>query len=205
MESRGDNGSDEHPAISQASDVEASVTVVVAFYNEADTLLELVSGIDAQLAAGNRAYEIVLVDDGSLDGGCEVVRSLCASNPNLRLIRLARNFGKAAALSAGMSAARGEIVITMDADLQDDPRDIPRFLAELDSGCDVVSGWKKTRKDPLSKTIPSRVFNWMVRLAFNLALHDVNCGFKAYRRPAVKRLHLYGELHRFPPALLHAA
>jgi glycosyltransferase involved in cell wall biosynthesis len=115
-----------------------------------------------------------------------------------------RNFGKASALSAGIAHCRGDVVITMDADLQDDPKELPHFLQEIDAGHDVVSGWKQIRNDPISKTLPSKFFNYLIRKTFRLDLHDINCGFKAYTRPAARALNLYGELHRFTPALLHA-
>jgi glycosyltransferase involved in cell wall biosynthesis len=151
------------------------------------------------------AYEILLVYDGSTDRGPGIARSLCATYPQIRMICFNRNFGKAAALSAGIAHARGEIIVTMDADLQDDPKEIPRFLQEIEAGYSVVSGWKKKRHDPLDKTFPSKIFNLIVRKTFALDLHDINCGFKAYTREAAMSLRLYGELHRFTPALLHGA
>lgn len=179
------------------------VSIVVPFYNEEDSLAELAAEIRQTMTALNTDYEIIFVDDGSTDRGAGVVRKLCASNPQVRLIRFNRNFGKAAALSAGLAHARGQVIITMDGDLQDDPNEIGRMLDEIDNGYDVISGWKKKRLDPLDKTFPSRIFNWLVRVTFQLDLHDINCGFKAYTREAAKSLHLYGELHRFTPALLH--
>ena len=130
---------------------------------------------------------------------------LAAADPRVRAIRFRRNFGKAAALTAGFQAARGERIFTLDADLQDNPAEIPRFLARLDEGFDVVSGWKKTRHDPWHKVWPSRVFNWMVSNLTGCHLHDHNCGFKLYRREVVHEVGIYGELHRFVPVLAHAA
>jgi glycosyltransferase involved in cell wall biosynthesis len=179
------------------------ISIVIPFYNEKDSLAQLTAEIFSSMARIEIPFEILFVDDGSTDRGPEVVRELCALHPEVRLIRFRRNFGKAAALSAGIAHVRGRTVLTMDADLQDDPEEIPRFLNEIEAGKDVVSGWKRNRHDPFDKTLPSRVFNWMVRNAFKLDLHDINCGFKAYTREAAQYLRLYGELHRFTPALLH--
>ena len=178
------------------------VTIVIPFLNEADSISQLV---DEVLTVMDGPHEILLVDDGSNDNGPSIVRSICMAHPQVRMIRFNRNFGKAAALSAGFAHARGEIIITMDADLQDDPTEIPRFLKEIEAGYSIVSGWKKQRHDPLDKTFPSKIFNWIVRKTFALDLHDINCGFKAYTRDAALSLRLYGELHRFTPALLHGA
>lgn len=151
------------------------------------------------------AHEIILVDDGSDDGGELIAEALAELDPRVRVIRFTRNFGKAAALSAGFAEARGDVIVTMDADLQDDPKEIGRFLDKLGEGYDLVSGWKQTRHDPMGKTLPSKLFNRMTARLFEVDLHDINCGFKAYTRRAARHLNLYGELHRFTPALLHAA
>lgn len=148
--------------------------------------------------------EIVFVDDGSTDRSWEAICELSDADPQTEGIRFRRNFGKAAALSAGFAACRGDVVITMDADLQDDPREIPRFLAQLDAGDDVVSGWKRVRHDPWHKVLPSRVFNWLVSTLTGVHLHDHNCGFKAYRREIFDEVELYGERHRFVPVLAAA-
>lgn len=145
----------------------------------------------------------MFVNDGSTDAGPRIVASLCTTNRRIRLINFMRNFGKASALSAGFAHSRGEILVTMDADLQDDPKELPRFLEQIDAGYDVISGWKQVRHDPIGKTFPSKVFNYLVRKTFRLNLHDINCGYKAYTRRAAQALNLYGELHRFTPALLH--
>jgi glycosyltransferase involved in cell wall biosynthesis len=181
------------------------VTIVIPFLNEADSLVQLVDEVRSVMDGLGAPHEILLVDDGSTDDGPNIVRSMCTAHPQVRLVRFNRNFGKAAALSAGFAHARGEVIITMDADLQDDPKEIPRFLNEIEAGYGIVSGWKKKRHDPLDKTFPSRIFNWIVRKTFSLELHDINCGFKAYTRDAAMSLRLYGELHRFTPALLHGA
>jgi glycosyltransferase involved in cell wall biosynthesis len=148
-------------------------------------------------------YEILFINDGSTDGSASVLERLWRSDKHVKVLQLRRNFGKAAALAVGFEEAKGDIVITMDADLQDDPEEIPRLVACLRDGYDVVSGWKQDRQDPPSKTLPSRLFNWVVSRTTGLKLHDFNCGFKAYRREVVKNVRLYGELHRFIPALAH--
>ena len=177
------------------------ISFVVPFLNEQDTLEELHRRIAAEL--GDRPFEVVFVDDGSTDGSVKVIERLLASHPEVRLVQLRGNFGKAAALAAGFDHARGEIVFTLDADLQDDPKEIPRFLQKLDEGFDCVSGYKQVRHDPWHKVFPSRVFNAMVRALTGVPLHDVNCGFKCYRAEVVKNVRLYGELHRFVPVLAH--
>jgi dolichol-phosphate mannosyltransferase len=147
---------------------------------------------------------MIFVDDGSTDGSWEAIRTFAASDPRVRAIRFRRNFGKAAALDAGFRAARGQQVITLDADLQDDPHEIPRLLEKLGQGYDVVSGWKKKRNDPWHKVLPSRAFNWLVSRLTRVRLHDHNCGLKCYRREIFDEVRLYGELHRFVPVLAHA-
>jgi glycosyltransferase involved in cell wall biosynthesis len=172
--------------------------------DEAESLSDLISAIEGALADQPIDYEMIFVNDGSTDDGPHILETLSQTNPRIRLINFMRNFGKAAALAAGICHARGDVIVTMDADLQDDPRELPRFLEQIDAGYHVVSGWKQVRHDPLSKTLPSKVFNFLVQKTFKLDLHDINCGFKAYTRDAARALNLYGELHRFTPALLHA-
>ncbi|MEP9387072.1 glycosyltransferase family 2 protein [Mesorhizobium sp. KR9-304] len=179
------------------------VSIVVPVYNEQDSLAILCERIRAVMAAQAQDYEIIFVDDGSTDASPERLKELAGSLDNVRCIAFRRNFGKAAALDAGFAAASGEFVITMDADLQDDPQEIPNFIAKLNEGCDVVSGWKRVRNDPVHKTLPSRVFNAVVSRLSGVKLNDFNCGFKAYRAEALEGLSLYGELHRFIPVLLH--
>ncbi len=180
------------------------LSLVVPFYNEAESLPELIPRLIAvaEQVAGS-AYEIWLIDDGSTDGSFEVVRHFAQQKPQVRGIRFRRNYGKSAALAVGFAEARGRYVVTLDADLQDEPEEIPRLLARLEEGYDLVSGWKKHRQDPLSKTLPSRVFNAVVSMVSGLRLHDFNCGLKAYRSEVVKALHIYGEMHRYIPALAH--
>jgi dolichol-phosphate mannosyltransferase len=170
--------------------------------------VESLEALHGELAAVAREHgydlEIIFIDDGSTDGSWKLIERLAAADPRVRGIRFRRNFGKAAALSAGFDAAQGELVITLDADLQDDPREIPRFLAEIDKGLDCVSGWKQVRHDPWHKTGPSKVFNWLVGALTGVKLHDHNCGFKCYRREIFDEVRLYGELHRFVPVLAAA-
>ncbi|WP_237607455.1 glycosyltransferase family 2 protein [Roseimaritima sediminicola] len=180
------------------------VSVVVPLLDEQETIRTLVAQVTAVLRQIGHTADIILVDDGSSDDSWQVIEKLAAEFDTVRGIRFRRNFGKAAALAAGFEAARGEIVITMDADLQDDPQEIPRFLEALDSGYDVVSGWKKVRHDPWHKVGPSRVFNYLVGRLTGVRIHDHNCGFKAYRREIFDQVKLYGEMHRFVPVLADA-
>lgn len=179
------------------------LSLVIPVYNERESLAILRDEIDAAVRPLNREIEILFVDDGSKDGSWDAIRALAASDPRVRGLRFRRNFGKAAALNAGFARAAGEIVMTLDADLQDDPKEIPRFLAEVEK-VDVVSGWKQVRHDPWHKVFPSRVFNGMVSYLTGVKLHDHNCGFKAYRAEVVREVKLYGELHRFVPVLAAA-
>ncbi len=178
------------------------ISVVVPLYNEEESLPELVEWIGSVMAKHGYSYEIILVDDGSNDGSWQVIRRLSANDAHIRAIRFRRNYGKSAALNEGFRAARGRVVITMDADLQDSPDEIPELYRMItDEGYDLVSGWKKVRHDPLSKTIPSRFFNAVTRAISHIPLHDFNCGLKAYRRDVVKSIEVYGEMHRYIPLL----
>ena len=182
------------------------ISVVVPLYNEAESLPELVAWIDRVAVSHGYAYEVILVDDGSSDGSWEVVESLREKYPAIRGIGFARNYGKSAALYCGFAAAEGEVVITMDADLQDSPEEIPTLRRMiLEEGYDLVSGWKKKRHDPIGKRWPSKFFNWTARAATGIRLHDFNCGLKAYRRKVVKSIEVYGEMHRFIPVLARQA
>ncbi|HEV3164931.1 MAG TPA: glycosyltransferase family 2 protein [Isosphaeraceae bacterium] len=181
------------------------ISLVVPMHNEAQSVLTLHAELVAACAAGVAGeVELVYVDDGSQDATWAHIRTVAAADPRVRAIRLRRNFGKAAALTAGFQIARGDIVFTLDGDLQDDPAEIPRFLEKLDEGLDVVSGWKRTRHDPWHKVYPSRVFNWLVSTLTRCHLHDHNCGFKVYRAQVLREVGIYGELHRFVPVLAHA-
>jgi glycosyltransferase involved in cell wall biosynthesis len=180
------------------------ISVVIPVLNEADSLRELHREIQQVARVGELDVEIVFVDDGSTDGSWPIIRELAEGDGQVSGVRFRRNFGKAPALSAGFRAARGEIILTLDADLQDDPAEIPRFLKELQTGLDVVSGWKKKRHDPWHKVWPSRVFNFLVSRLTGVKLHDHNCGMKCYRAEVFREVRLYGELHRFIPVLAHA-
>ncbi|MDJ0637919.1 MAG: glycosyltransferase family 2 protein [Paracoccaceae bacterium] len=177
------------------------ISFVVPFLNEEDTVEALHKEIEAAMSPLETAFEIIFVDDGSTDDSSKKVQGLVDKDDRVTLIQFRRNFGKAAALAAGFDATKGDVVFTMDADLQDDPKEIPRFLEEVRNGTDLVSGWKRRRNDPIDKTLPSRVFNWITSRTFNIEIHDINCGFKAYHRDVLPHLNLYGELHRFTPAL----
>jgi glycosyltransferase involved in cell wall biosynthesis len=179
------------------------ITIVVPFLDEEGSLEELHARLTTVLSGVGQPYEILFVNDGSRDKGPEIVDALATRDPHVGVVHFRRNFGKAAALDAGFRRARGRIVFTMDADLQDDPVEIPSFLAKLAEGYDLVSGWKKKRHDPLGKTLPSKLFNFVVSRSSGLKLNDFNCGFKAYRAETVRSLDLYGELHRYVPVLVH--
>lgn len=182
------------------------ISVVVPLYNEAESLPELAAWVDRVMRENGFSYEMILIDDGSSDGSWEVVEGLKAKYPAIRGISFARNYGKSAALYCGFAAAEGEVVVTMDADLQDSPDEIPELRRMiLEEGYDLVSGWKKRRHDPVSKRWPSKFFNWTARTVSGIKLHDFNCGLKAYRRKVVKAIEVYGEMHRFIPILARQA
>jgi len=179
------------------------ISVVVPIHNEERTVALLYDEVQAALEPLGREWEVMYVDDGSADGSFSALTRLHASTSNVRVVRLRRNFGKAAALAAGFAHASGETVITIDGDLQDDASEIPRLLAKLDEGFDLVSGWKTTRRDPTLRRLLSRLFNWTASRVAGIRLHDMNCGLKAYRADVTRGLTLYGELHRFIPVLAH--
>ena len=183
------------------------VSIVIPYFEEAATLPRLLEALDAsaaRLTALGKRSEVVLIDDGSRDGSWAALHAAAAARPWLRLVRLRRNFGQTAAMAAGFRAARGEVVVPLDADLQNDPADIPRLLAKLDEGHDVVSGWRRARRDPfLSRRLPSRIANWLVGRVAGLRLHDYGCTLKAYRRTFLEGISLYGEMHRFIPVFAH--
>ncbi|MEW4528809.1 glycosyltransferase family 2 protein [Maioricimonas sp. JC845] len=180
------------------------LSIIVPVLNESESLVELHRQIVASCTAGEIPFEIIFVDDGSTDGSWNVIQNLAEEDERVFGIRFRRNFGKAAALTAGMRAIRGDLVMTMDADLQDDPAEIPKFLERLDEGYDVVNGWKERRLDPWHKVYPSKVFNGMVGYLTGLHLHDHNCGLKLFRAEVAGELRLYGEMHRFVPVLAFA-
>lgn len=180
------------------------ISIVIPAYNEEQSIAPLHAEIDAVCRANGLQPEIIFVDDGSTDGTWREIEKLAAADPRVRAIRFRRNFGKAAALDAGFHESRGEFVVTLDADLQDNPGDVPRLLARLDEGYDLCVGWKKRRYDPWHKVFPSRVFNWMIGAMSGVRLHDHNCGLKCYRAEVVREITLYGELHRFITLLADA-
>jgi glycosyltransferase involved in cell wall biosynthesis len=195
-----DDRSDSAGSVSPEWFRDRTVSVVIPVYNERGTLEQLHREITTELEHLVRAYEIIVIDDGSTDGSTEVLSAIAARDSRVRLYAFRSNQGKAAALNWGFRQAEGDIVVTMDADLQDIPSEIPRLLAGLD-GVDLASGWKRERHDPLGKRLPSKFFNWVTRTASGVSLNDFNCGFKAYRAEVVRELDLYGELHRFIPVL----
>ncbi|HMB41621.1 MAG TPA: glycosyltransferase family 2 protein [Balneolaceae bacterium] len=176
-----------------------SISIVVPLLNEENSLEELTETIYAALDGSS--FEIIFVDDGSDDASWQVILSLHQSYQNVKGIRFRRNRGKSDALQAGFDVAEGQYIVTMDADLQDDPQEIPDLIKMLEEGADLVSGWKKVRHDPISKTIPSRFFNAVTRFTTGIKLHDFNCGLKAYRRKVIDHIYLYGEMHRYVPLL----
>lgn len=179
------------------------ISVVIPLFNEEESLPELTDWIKKVMDENQFSYEIVMIDDGSNDNSWEVVEELQKKNPNIKGIKFRRNYGKSAALFCGFDAVQGDIVITMDADLQDSPDEIPElFRMVKEEGYDLVSGWKKKRRDPvLRKNIPSKLYNWTVRRMTGIKLHDMNCGLKVYRKKVVKSIEVYGEMHRYIPVL----
>jgi glycosyltransferase involved in cell wall biosynthesis len=183
-----------------------NISVVVPLLNEAESLPELSAWIDRVMQANNYTYEVVLVDDGSRDDSWKVIQKLVAQHSNYKAIKFRRNYGKSAALHNGFAAASGDVVITMDADLQDSPEEIPELYKMItDDGFDMVSGWKQKRFDPITKTIPTKLYNGATRLVTGIQLHDFNCGLKAYKNDVVKSIEVYGEMHRYIPVLAKRA
>jgi glycosyltransferase involved in cell wall biosynthesis len=197
-------GTQSIPGVSDGRDPIRSISVVIPCHNEEGNLPTLHARLTDVLEQVNLPYEILIVDDGSTDRTWSVIGQLNRADHRVIGLRHRRNFGKAEGLANAFAVARGDVIITMDGDLQDDPDELPNFLAMLDEGYDLVSGWKQRRQDPLGKTFPSRIFNWTVRRASGVQLHDFNCGFKAYRNEVARSLRLYGELHRFTPVLASA-
>ncbi|MCX7879891.1 MAG: glycosyltransferase family 2 protein [Ignavibacteria bacterium] len=180
------------------------ISVVVPLYNEEQSIKELANSIESVLnrIAKNR-YEVIFVDDGSTDASLEKIKELHNKNQRFHCISFRRNYGKSSALQVGFAAAKGKYVITMDADLQDDPEEIPNLIKKLNEGYDLVSGWKKKRNDPITKILPSKLFNLVTSIVSGIRLHDFNCGLKAYRNVVVRRLKVYGEMHRYIPVLAY--
>lgn len=182
------------------------ISVIIPLYNEDESLPELIAWIERVMAANRFTYEIVMVDDGSKDRSWEIIESNAKRNPQIHAIKFRRNYGKSAALHCGFQAAQGEVVITMDADMQDSPDEIPElYRMIMDEDYDMISGWKKKRYDPLSKTLPTKLFNATARKFSGIHLHDFNCGLKAYKNKVVKNIEVYGEMHRYIPILAKQA
>ena len=179
------------------------LSFIIPVYNEADSLKEIHKLVSRVVQSMSLNYEIIFVDDGSTDDSVAIITEIIEFNEKVQLITLRGNFGKTAALAAGFDNCDGDIVFTMDADLQDDPEEIPRFLEKIESGFDLVSGYKRNRFDPWTKVAASRVFNLLVRTFTGIKLHDVNCGFKCYRKNVLTEINVYGEMHRFLPVLAH--
>ena len=176
------------------------ISVIIPAFNEIGSLPELMDQLRKALHIYKK-WEILFVDDGSTDGSTEFLNDLSRKDENVTLIQFHRNYGKSAALAEGFKRAKGEFLITMDADLQDDPAEIPNLMKKLEEGFDLVSGWKKERKDPISKRFPSKIFNYVTRIMTGVKIHDFNCGLKIYRKAVIKTLDLYGGRHRYIPAL----
>ena len=178
------------------------ISVVVPLFNEEESLPELCSWIDKVMQANDFTYEVLLIDDGSKDNSWQKVENISSSNRNIKGVKFRRNYGKSAALNIGFAKAEGDVVITMDADLQDSPEEIPELYNKITiEGYDLVSGWKKKRYDPITKTVPTKLFNWAARRASGIYLHDFNCGLKSYRNTVVKSIEVHGEMHRYIPVL----
>ncbi|MBO4244626.1 MAG: glycosyltransferase family 2 protein [Bacteroidales bacterium] len=182
------------------------ISVIVPVYNEDESIPELRQWIDKVMAENNFDYEIIMVDDGSTDNSWQIIEDMSANDNHIKGVKFRRNYGKSAALNTGFKKAKGDVVITMDADMQDSPDEIPELYRMVkEEKYDVVSGWKKKRYDPISKTVPSKFFNFTARLVTGIKLHDFNCGLKAYRNTVVKSIEVYGEMHRYIPVLAKQA
>ncbi|MCB9191095.1 MAG: glycosyltransferase family 2 protein [Flavobacteriales bacterium] len=178
------------------------VSIVIPLYNEHESLPELTRWINEVMSKNDLAYEVVYVDDGSTDGSWEVIENLKKEYTQIRALRFRRNYGKSAGLNRGFDAAEGDVIITMDADLQDSPEEIPELVRMItEEGFDLVSGWKKKRFDPITKTVPTKLYNWAARKMSGIYLHDFNCGLKAYRKDVIKSIEVYGEMHRYIPVI----
>jgi glycosyltransferase involved in cell wall biosynthesis len=178
-----------------------SISIIIPLYNEKESLPELHRALSEEVLKTGLTSEFIYVDDGSTDGSLNVLKGLQKSDHRIRIVRFRRNFGKSAALSAGFNYAMGDVILTIDADLQDQPSEIHKLIAELEEGADLCSGWKQKRKDPIGKTLPSKIFNYVTSLLTGVPLHDMNCGLKAYRRDVVQEINVYGDMHRFIPVL----
>ena len=176
------------------------ISIIIPVFNEEESI-EILHAEISEVLNQYPKWEIIFIDDGSHDGSYSIMKKIADQNHNISIIRFFKNFGKADALSEGFNQSKGDIIITMDADLQDDPSEIPSLIEKIQKGWDVVSGWKKNRQDPLSKKIPSRLFNFVTRILTGIKIHDFNCGLKAYKRKVINSIHVYGGLHRYIPVL----
>lgn len=177
------------------------LSFIIPVFNEEKSLERLYSEILENIE--NKDYEIIFIDDGSSDNSFNIMERLAKHDKRVKIIKFRKNFGKSASLQTGFENAKGDIIFTMDADLQDNPTEIPEFIEKIEEGYDLVTGWKKNRKDPISKTIPSKFFNFITSRSFKLKLHDFNCGFKAYKKEVINEIDIYGEMHRYIPAIVH--
>ena len=185
----------------EVTDDQLELSVVIPLYNEEENIEPLYLGLKEVLERLGKGYEIIVVDDGSTDGGFEILKRLHVDDSSLRVVRLRRNFCQSAAFAAGFDRSEGRIIVTMDADLQFDPADIPKLLGKIDEGYDIISGWRLHRRDTfLTRRLPSNVANWLISGITGVRLHDFGCSLKAYRREVIQNVQLYGELHRFIPA-----
>jgi glycosyltransferase involved in cell wall biosynthesis len=185
------------------TDKKIKLSIVIPLFNEAESLSELYDNLISVIQQYDYEYEIIFVDDGSTDGSAAMIEELHNKDNQIKLIQFRKNYGKSAGLAAGFKAVTGDFIITMDADLQDDPKEIPNLLNKLNEGFDLVSGWKKNRQDPISKRIASKVYNLFTSVFSSIRLHDFNCGLKAYRQEVISSINVYGELHRYLPVIAH--
>jgi len=187
---------------STPADKHIDISIVVPLFNESESVMPLYGAIMAAMAGSDYRFEILLIDDGSVDGTADIIKDLAKNNPLLRLIRFRRNFGQTAAMSAGIDHARGRIIVTMDGDLQNDPRDIGKLVSRIESGADIVVGWRRNRQDRwLTRKVPSRIANWLIGKVTGVPIRDNGCSLKAYRHSIITRIPLYSEMHRFIPAM----
>ena len=190
--------------MSDSAPQDPDLTVLIPLYNEVESLQELYAQLAAALEPTGLSFELLFIDDGSRDGSFEAIVRLREQDERVKAVQFRRNYGKSAALAVGFEEARGrKYVVTIDADLQDDPKEIPGLINQIEEGCDLVSGWKQSRQDPITKTLPSKLFNRVTAMVSGLRLHDFNCGLKAYRREVIETIPVYGELHRYLPVLAH--
>ncbi len=188
--------------IERSKDKTLDLSVVIPIYNEADNVERLYKSLEEVLSKLDKNYEVLLIDDGSTDGTTDKLAEIHERNPKYKVIQFRRNYGQTAAISAGFDYSAGNVIVTIDADLQNDPKDIPKILEKMEEGYDVVSGWRKERKDPfLTRKVPSKIANWLVSILAGIHLHDYGCTLKAYSKNVVKNVQLYGEMHRYIPAL----